>query len=345
MLRLVRSLRERGQGTVELALFVPLMVIMIMGIFEVGIAVRNYMICEEAVRAGAVQASRGVNDSMVTETVIQNLEPLVNSVFMQYNIEDYEIYPTNQYERGQQGLVGVRLNVKSGFYLPFTGGAAFAVEYPFGAIRPVVLGLQTAGPEFYVAELVPWAMQEQTYVQGSEYILRDNGNHTHGNWGAVRLDSTRSGANDYEYDLEHGYNGTKSVGDVIETEPGNMKMPTLRAVVARFAGHQDEAWTDYSDPNEDPTATELSPRVILVPIIKEALEDLSGNDNVTIVGFARFFLNGIYANGAELDLSPGGPVFEADGRTLKSGWSSGLNGHDIVYSGIFLEDGLRDYEE
>ena len=50
-------LRESGQATVEFAFVLPLLLLIMLGIFQVGIVLRDYLSLTDAVRVGARQAA------------------------------------------------------------------------------------------------------------------------------------------------------------------------------------------------------------------------------------------------------------------------------------------------
>ena len=93
------------------------------------------------------------------------------------------------------------------------------------------------------------------------------------------LDFESSGAHDYKYYLTHGYDGDISVGDILNTENGNMQGPTKQGYEDRIAGH-----TACTFANHEPDC----PRVIIAPIVDAF--DTSGHFKVKVVGFAAFFI-------------------------------------------------------
>lgn len=115
-------------------------------------------------------------------------------------------------------------------------------------------------------------------VFGQECILKDGGGSgSNGNYGALALGGR--GASTYSLNLQYGYSGSLSIGQAIDTEPGNKAGPTQRAIEARLALDPD-ATIDTVLPD--------SPRLVVVPIVSFA--DVNGRGQVTIKGFAAFFL-------------------------------------------------------
>ncbi|NLI94014.1 MAG: hypothetical protein GX434_17995 [Peptococcaceae bacterium] len=129
-----------------------------------------------------------------------------------------------------------------------------------------------------VSGVVPLGVEEQTFVYGQTYTLKNGGGSGYtGNYGALALGGT--GASVFKNNLEDGYSGTLTVGQSVDTEPGNMKGPTDTGVSYRI--------------NKDPTATfstvqKGSPRIVVVPVMDTM--KVNGRKPVTIVGFAVFFI-------------------------------------------------------
>ena len=100
-----------------------------------------------------------------------------------------------------------------------------------------------------------------------------------GNFGAVALGGT--GANIYRDNLREGYQELLEVGDIIETEPGNIAGPTDQAM-------RDRLGDALSDSHED--IPKGCPRVFHLPVIEVVKEDSSGRHELEIVGFAAFWI-------------------------------------------------------
>jgi Flp pilus assembly protein TadG len=93
---------------------------------------------------------------------------------------------------------------------------------------------------------------------------------------------TPTGANTFRCLLENGYGCCVRIGEVIQTEPGNMNGPTNQGLNARFDGDTDQrqniCYSDYRGNGN---------RVVNVPIITPIG---NGRTNVTVTGLAAFFL-------------------------------------------------------
>ncbi|HEX6988796.1 MAG TPA: pilus assembly protein TadG-related protein [Bacillota bacterium] len=130
---------------------------------------------------------------------------------------------------------------------------------------------------------VPLGVFDQDFALGQEYDLKvGSGSSNCGNYQALALGG--QGANNYEENLREGYQGWLEVGDEVDTEPGNMSNPTRRGLEWRIDADPYATWDNHAV---------TSPRRLLVPIIS-GLD--CGRDEVTIVGFAVFFLEDIRGN-------------------------------------------------
>ena len=63
MLKMKRIRSERGQTMVEFALVLPMLLVVLLGIFQFGVAFNNYVTLTDAVRAGARKAAVSRNSS------------------------------------------------------------------------------------------------------------------------------------------------------------------------------------------------------------------------------------------------------------------------------------------
>lgn len=77
-----RGRGERGQSMVELALTIPVLLLLLVGVVEVGNALNAYMTVVDAARDGARLGSRGsgVPDSQINTLVVTEMGRLPNTV-------------------------------------------------------------------------------------------------------------------------------------------------------------------------------------------------------------------------------------------------------------------------
>lgn len=163
--------------------------------------------------------------------------------------------------------------------------------------------------------IVPFAVVQQSFEYGELYSLKNGGSEgSHGNYGALALGG--KGASNYSNNLKYGYDGTLEIGMKVNTEPGNMSGPTKDAIEYRLnldAGNYDR--------NNYQTASRESSRILYVPVVDSI--DVQGRNEVTIVGFAAFYLEGVPGNGNDS---------RVEGRFLKT-----------IFPGDWDETGQSDF--
>lgn len=134
----------------------------------------------------------------------------------------------------------------------------------------------------------PFAIEQQPLDFGLTYTLKEGGGAgSNGNYGALALNG--NGASNYKANIINGFNGHLKVGDFVYTEPGNMSGPTSQGINALISqcNHSPKCTFDKYDID--------CPRIITV-IMVDSLA-VNGRSSVQIVGFAKFFLEGVAGNG------------------------------------------------
>lgn len=182
---------------------------------------------------------------------------------------------------------GTRVTVEASRQVNFTFARVFGLSGSTVSARASAV----FGSVKSITGVVPFGIPDQTLVYGQEYKLK-GGSHDEygpGNYGALSLQF--KGASSYENNLKYGYSGPVSVGDWVLTEPGNMSGPTEEGVNYRLnlCPHTPKCTIDSYYPD--------CPRVMIVPIFDPT--DLSGRDEVKIVGFGAFLLKGVEGAGNE----------------------------------------------
>lgn len=143
-------------------------------------------------------------------------------------------------------------------------------------------------------QVVPWGIPQVNYTTGQSITLKLGSqkslqqNQLQGNFYPLALERSlgdgSSGGDVYRHDIMYGFDGTVEVGDVTDTEPGNMVGPTRQAVDYRFQqAAANPLWADDTCSSIDYG----NPRVVLVPIVSPMG---AGRTEVTILGFAAFYL-------------------------------------------------------
>jgi hypothetical protein len=180
--------------------------------------------------------------------------------------------------------------------LPYTFANVLGFKsHPVGAYAVV---LKTDSIEWVNDRVVPWGIpwydengNSYQYDDGVEYLLKvgsqtELGDGTRamvgGNFWGLSLGGT--GAEVYRQNIEWGFHGRVKVGDVIDTEPGNMVGPTKQGTSARVDRANQPPWAndtgnDYHYGN---------PRIVIVPVISPLS---NGRSQVTVMGFGAFFIS------------------------------------------------------
>jgi len=128
----------------------------------------------------------------------------------------------------------------------------------------------------------PFAVEEFPFSYGDVKILKVGGGAGyHGNYGAVEL-GNHGGSSQFESNALYGYSGTLTVGDKINTEPGNMSGATNR-----INNYISSEYSDFYNFQRN------SIRLWTMPLVKTNSLDGKGRYEVTIVGFAEFYVEAI----------------------------------------------------
>jgi hypothetical protein len=137
--------------------------------------------------------------------------------------------------------------------------------------------------------VLPLGVDYRTNMSPGNVVQLKNGQVGAGNWGALALGG--SGASDYRDNLQNGYPSTVSVGDTIDTEPGNVVGPTIQGLQNRLSTGQNQYSTGT------PQNHDLSdPRVILIPVVD--FSNVHGRSQVPVKGFAMAWVSSIDSQGS-----------------------------------------------
>ncbi len=164
--------------------------------------------------------------------------------------------------------------------IPYYFASLFGIDQgTFQATSAVAVG-----PISEVTGAMPLGVVWNDFAYGQTYTLKDGGGEgSDGNYGGLALGGT--GADTYQQNLESGYAVPLTVGETLQTEPGTMAGPTQQGLEARVAAGAGYAWD---------TVPLGSPAVVDLPIISQPG---NGRTDVTILGFAAFFLTGVDCSG------------------------------------------------
>ncbi|KYH32955.1 pilus assembly protein TadG-related protein [Neomoorella mulderi] len=141
----------------------------------------------------------------------------------------------------------------------------------------------------------PLAVPAQDFQFGSKYILKQGAGQDSplgpGNYSALSLGG--SGASNYEDNLKYGYEGRLAVGDVVNTETGNMSNPTKRAIDYRIdlCRHSPPCTPEHFAPG--------CSRILILPVYEPNLVQDGQIKSIIIAGFAAFLVEQVRGEGNE----------------------------------------------
>jgi hypothetical protein len=173
----------------------------------------------------------------------------------------------------------------------YFGGIFGKNDIPVGAYAKALVGT----PAEFIG-VVPWGVPETEWVPGGTYTLKcgpkgQDGTAESGNFQALAIGGT--GANNYEDNCANGADVPLSVGDWVDTEPGNMKGPTLDGVERRIEDHPDYTFNTFENltsfSNGSYSLSKNDSQFVICPVIPELP---SGRDEVQIVKFVPFIITG-----------------------------------------------------
>jgi hypothetical protein len=137
--------------------------------------------------------------------------------------------------------------------------------------------------------VLPLGVDYRTNMSFGNVIQLKEGQVGAGNWGALALGG--SGASNYRTNLQNGYQSLVSVGDMIDTEPGNVVGPTRQGMQDRISTGQNQFSTGTYQ-NHDLN----DPRVILIPIVD--FSNIHGKSQVPVKGFAMVWVSSMDSSGS-----------------------------------------------
>lgn len=134
----------------------------------------------------------------------------------------------------------------------------------------------------------PFAVEKFDFSYGDVVTLKQGaGDGYHGNYGAVALGGT--GASVFKSNALYGYGGTITVGDMIDTETGNMTGATNE--IKNYINSEVSSFNDFQRD---------SIRLWTIPLIDSLLID--GRKDVLVVGFGEFYVESIQNNSGKLEI-------------------------------------------
>lgn len=268
-----RSNSEKGGTLVTTALFATGLVVAVGLVADTGALVYQRTRMQVASDAAALAGAKGLVNGQTYATA-----------------QAKAIAAKNGFDLPNEGIKiqnGSRMSVTLSSPVNSIVGRVFEALKPNGmpgAVKPLNTGAKAIADlhaEQVNYGLRPLGVPQQDFLAGSEYVLKQGaGNSLRGNFQALGLDGT--GATLYQSAILNGAQRTVKVGDMVPTEPGNMAGPTVTAVNQLIETDR----TSYRDAAKGAR----TPRVVTLPLLDQSFFAATGRSNVTISGFARFYL-------------------------------------------------------
>jgi Flp pilus assembly protein TadG len=151
----------------------------------------------------------------------------------------------------------------------------------------------------------PFEADGHTYTSdwGREMILKEGQQSDYSfatGWFAALALTNSTGGNDYNYNIEHCVGVTYKVGDLIQTEPGQMQGPTAQGVLTDVNSLINQDVNAVWDPSLNAghggvrgSAYTLSPRIVAIPLVNPDIMmqlNSGGRTTVPISNIMGFFI-------------------------------------------------------
>jgi Putative Flp pilus-assembly TadE/G-like len=154
-------------------------------------------------------------------------------------------------------------------------------------------GIQTSASALIVpikaaTGVVPVGIDYRTNLNFGNSVQLKQGQVGAGNWAPLALGG--NGASNYGSNVQTGYPGKVSAGDMLDTEPGNVVGPTKSAFQYRLSMGQNQFSTGTFQ-NHDLN----DPRVMLIPMVD--FSNINGKSQVPMMGFAMMWIVSIDGQG------------------------------------------------
>ena len=268
-LRIIPLLRSnRGMSMVFIAISLTVMALSAALVTDIGMLALEKAKLNHAVDAATLAAARAYVERPGTEHTVaasylgkNGFPDVAFEIDIDDSMKTLSLSASNPVDFGFARVIGI--------------DGAIAQASAKGSVLPV-MGVNSG--------IRPFAIADIPLVIGAEYTLKEGGGAgLTGNYGAIELGG--AGAKTYLNNIVEGFDGRLMVGDLIDTEPGNMSGPTKTGVTALIEDctHNPKCTPEAFEPD--------CPRLITIVIVDTL--DVNGRSTVTITGFASFFLTGV----------------------------------------------------
>jgi hypothetical protein len=268
----MRRLDNKGNVAILLCLLITVLFGFTAYVIDIGIIYRERIKLTNALDAAALAAMMELpnNDTNARAVAIDylkknNVDPNQTTIYIGTDHKSIQIQGTKNVKHFFAQVIGINSsNIK------------VATKAVIGPAKSVFSGIR------------PFAVQKFNYTYGDLVTLKQGaGNGYDGNYGAVALGG--SGASVFRANALYGYNGTISVGDYIDTEPGNMA-----GACNDIKNYINSESSNFSNFSRD------SIRLWTIPLVDSLA--VNGRKSVLVVGFAEFYVEDVTKNAGKIEL-------------------------------------------
>lgn len=162
----------------------------------------------------------------------------------------------------------------------------------------------------------PFGVEQQDLLYGQQVVLKEEGGDgTTGNYGALALGAT--GSSTFTFNTLYGFDGEVKIGDVLDSEPGNMA--SVISPLTQYLATEPE---DFDNMGRD------SIRIWTIPIMDDM--NMAGRDTATVVGFAKFYIEDIQKKAGKAEITGRFIRFTSSGEIDESAGDWGSYSNKLV---------------
>ena len=280
---LMRKLDNKGNVAILLCLVLTVLLGFTAYVIDIGLIYAEKVKLSNAIDSAVLAASLELptDDSKARNVAIEYLQ--------KNNVDPSKVTITISADKRSIQMEGIK-NVNH-FFAPIIGINSTNVNASTKAIVAPIKSVKGG--------IRPFAVEKFDFSYGDIVTLKEGaGDGYHGNYGAVALGGT--GANVFKSNALYGYSGTIAVGDMIDTETGNMAGATndiknyIKSEFSNFNNFQRNSIRLWIMPLVDSLYVDGRKDVLVVGFGEFYVEDvIKGSENVEIQGrFIRYVTNG-----------------------------------------------------
>lgn len=269
----MKRLDDKGNAAIILCLLITVIFGFAAYVIDIGIVYSERIKLSNAIDSAALAAALELpNDDAKARNVAidylekNNIDPNQTTIVISTDKKSINIYGTKNVKHLFAQIIGIKNStVKAN-------------------TRAIVAPLKSVGDG-----VRPFAVQKYDFSYGELVNLKTGaGNGYDGNYGAIVLGG--QGENVFRANALYGYNGTVSVGDYIDTEPGNMAGAVND--IKNYINSEQSTFEDFP---------RNSIRVWTIPLVDSLA--VNGQKSVLVVGFAKFYVEDVVGTSGQIEVT------------------------------------------